>query len=143
MWWRWREGFMPWRRRKGLGQLMQWARLLPWRRTMDGWQPQGWRLREGLMHGIESFLKGRDRIPIGNTFWKAPMLRGSSVLLPLIPCLSLCSLPCSGSRVGRSGPFIYSELFRYFQISSLDIEDKCNLHDASVRSAVKGGSYGK
>ena len=110
---------------------------------MDGWQPQGQRLREGLTHGIESFLKGRDRIPIGNTFWKAPMLRGSSVLLPLIPCLSLCSLPCSGSRVGRSGPFIYSELFRYFQISSLDIEDKCNLHDASVRSAVKGGSYGK
>ena len=72
---------------------------------MDGWQPQGWRLREGLMHGIESFLKGRDRIPIGNTFWKVPMLRGSLVLLPLIPCLSLCSLPCSSSRVGRSRPF--------------------------------------
>ncbi len=79
---------------------------------MDGWQPQGWRLREGLMHGIELFLKGRDRIPIGNTFWKVPMLRGSSVLLPLIPCLPLCSLPCSSSRVGRSGPFF---LFIQFQ----------------------------
>src|SRR5258708_12938537 len=100
---------------------MQWARLLPWRRTIDGWQPQGWRLREGLTHGIESFLKGRDRIPIGNTFWKAPMLRGSLVLLPLIPCLSLCSLPCSTSRVGRRGPFFLFIEFTWVRNNNLKL----------------------
>src|SRR5258707_15524969 len=71
------------------------------------------------MHGIESFLKGRDRIPIGNTFWKVPMLRGSLVLLPLIPCLSLCSLPCSSSRVGRSGPFFLFIQFQWVRNSRL------------------------
>ncbi len=86
-----------------------------------------------------AYLKGRDRIPIGSTFWKVPMLRGSSVLLPLIPCLSLCCLPCSSSRVGRSGPFLFIQNYLDIQFRYRWAIVDCNLHDVAVRSAVKGG----
>ncbi len=48
----------------------------------------GW--KESFMHGIELHLKGRDRFLKGWACWEAPKLRGSLVLLSLIPCPSLC-----------------------------------------------------
>ena len=69
------------------------------------------------MHGIELSLKGRDRFLKGRACWEAPKLRGSLVLLSLIPCPSLCCFSCSGSIVGRSRPFIYSDLFMYCSLN--------------------------